>query len=113
MMEPAAEGPPRPVRDGLVAGAGCALVAGLVLAIVDVLLAARGPAGLGVAPTVLGLWALPVLGFAAFAAAVGAGFGSAFGARPWARLRERPSLDRDVAAAVLAAALLLIVLSIG
>src|SRR5688500_9320352 len=111
MMEPAADGPPRPVRDGLLAGAGCALVAGLVLAIVDVMLAARGPGGMGVAPAVLGLWALPVLLFAGFAAAVGAGFGSAFGARPWARLRERPSLDREIAAAVVTVMVLLVVLS--
>ena len=113
MMEPAATSPHRPVRDGLLAGAGAALVAGLLLALIDVALAARGPAGPGVALTVLSLWAAPVLAFAGFAAAVGAGFGSAFGPRPWARLRERPSLDRELAAAVLAATLLLIVLSIG
>ena len=111
-MQPAAAEPPRPVRDGLLAGAGCALIAGLILALVDVILAARGPAGLSVAPTVLGLWAGPTLAFAAFAAAVGAGFGSAFGARSWARLRERPSLDRAVAASILAAMLLLIVLTV-
>lgn len=111
MLEP--EVPPPRLRDGLLAGAGCALVAGLLLALVDVLLAARGPAGGGVAVTVLGLWSVPTLGLAAVAAAVGAGFTSAFGARPWARLRERPGLDAGIAGALLAAVLLLLVLSVA
>jgi hypothetical protein len=55
-------------------GAGAALVASLILALVDGL-----AAGGGAIVTVVGLWAVPALAFALYAGAVAVGFRAAFG----------------------------------
>ncbi len=112
MADVAATVPPHPHRDGFVAGLGCALVVGLLLAFIDALAASAGPAGLAVLPTVLGLWAPVALAFAVYAGAVGAGL-AAFGPRPFARLREDTRLDVNLAAAVAAAALMLVALAVA
>jgi arylsulfatase A-like enzyme len=76
--------------------------------VIDGISAAGGPAGFGAMPTVLGLWAPAVLGFGVYAGAIGAGLAT-FGARPLARLREDERLDANLAAALAAAAILLVV----
>ncbi len=108
MQEPAAPLPLHLSRDGWIAGLGCTLVAGLALGVIDALAAG----GAGVLPTVLGLWALPVLGFGVHAGAVTAGVLGALGPRPLARLRADRGLDAGVAAALLGGAILLFALAI-
>lgn len=111
MADVAATVPQHPHRDGFVAGFGCALVVGLVLALFDGAFAAGGPGGVGAVPTVLGLWAPLVLGFGLYAGALGAGL-AAFGPRPLARLRDDARLDAGLAAAIAAAAILLFALAV-
>lgn len=72
------------------AGAGTALLAGLILALVD-----GFAAGGGALLTVAGLWALPAFGFALYAGAVAAGFRDAFGPGAIGGLRD--DRDRDAA----------------
>ena len=96
---------------GFLAGFGSALVAGLLLAVIDGVLAAGGPAGFGALPTVLGLWAPITLGFAAYAGAIGAGLAT-FGTGVFARLREDERLDTNLAAALAAAAIMLVALAV-
>jgi hypothetical protein len=85
----ASSAPPAPLGSAFLAGAGAALVAGLLLAVVDGV-AAGGTAVI----TVLGLWALPTLGFALYAGAIAAGFRASFGAGAIGALRS--NRDRDV-----------------
>jgi arylsulfatase A-like enzyme len=87
-----------PARDGFVGGLGTTLLVGLVLALVDGL-----AAGGGTRLAVLGLWALPTLGFGVYVGAVAAGAAAAFGPRPWRRLRGDDALDANLAAGVLTA----------
>jgi hypothetical protein len=112
MSDVAVTAPQHPYRDGFLAGLGCALVVGLVLAVIDAVFTSSGPAGFGALPTVLGLWAPVVLGFGVYAGALGAGL-AAFGPRPFARLRENQALDVNLAAAVAAAAIMLVALVTG
>ncbi|HUQ06108.1 MAG TPA: sulfatase-like hydrolase/transferase [Kofleriaceae bacterium] len=111
MSDVAATAPQHPVRDGFIGGFGCALVVGLLLALIDSFATSSGPAGFGAMPTVLGLWAPAVLGFGVYAGAIGAGLAT-FGARPLARLREDERLDTNLAAAIGAVALMLVVMAI-
>jgi arylsulfatase A-like enzyme len=111
MSDVAATAPQHPVRDGFIGGFGCALVVGLLLALVDSVATSSGPAGFGAMPTVLGLWAPVVLGFGVYAGMVGAGLAT-FGPRPLARLRDNERLDVNLAAALAAAALMLVVLAV-
>lgn len=107
------DGSPPPYRSGLATGVGIVLIAGLVLAIVDVV-----HTGGAVLP-VLGLWSLLAL-----PAAIGTGLVLAGGNATWgpgwirrlfARLRDDAELDRNVAAALMSAAALagVLVLVIG
>ncbi len=100
----------RPFRDGLAAGLGSGLAAGLVVALIDVIATARSaPGGLGFAPSLVALWAVPSLlvgGYAGLvAAAIRATWGDRAIGRALVRLRAEPELDRAAAAAVLAGAL--------
>ncbi len=112
MPDVAATVPQHPHRDGFVAGFGCALVVGLLLALIDGAAASSGPAGAGVVLTVLGLWAPAVLGFALYAGAIGAGL-AGLGPRPFARLRDDAPLDANLAAAIASAAIMLVALAIA
>ena len=76
----------RPTLAAFSRGAGAALVAAFLLAIVDGV-----TTGGGALVTVLGLWGLPAFGFALYAGAVAAGFG------PGAIGRLRDDRDRDAA----------------
>ncbi|MBA3398125.1 MAG: sulfatase-like hydrolase/transferase [Deltaproteobacteria bacterium] len=92
-----------PYRSGLATGLGVVLLAGLVLAIADVV-----HTGAGVLP-LLGLWALIALPVA-IATGVVLGAGNAQWGAGWVRgwfrkLREEPELDKSVSAALIAAAI--------
>jgi arylsulfatase A-like enzyme len=102
-----------PYRAGLAAGLGCGLAAGLAVALIDVIATARSaPGGLGFAPALIALWALPSLGIGAYAgliaAAVQATWGERAVGRALERLRAEPRKDADAAAAVAAAAIALV-----
>jgi choline-sulfatase len=112
------EGNPPPYRSGLATGVGVVLVAGLVLAIVDVVHTGGAPL------QVLALWSLlalpPAIGAGLVLAAGNATWGNGWVRGVFARLREDEALDRAVAAilisaAVLAGVLILVVakLSVG
>ena len=97
------DGTPPPYRSGLATGAGVVLLAGLVLAIADVLHTG------GAALAVLGLWSLLTL-----PVAIGAGLVLAAGNATWGagwlrgffrRLREDAPLDRAVASVLVSAAI--------
>lgn len=111
MSDVAVTAPQHPYRDGFLAGLGSALLAGLVLTLVDAVIASSGPAGFGALPTVLGLWAPVILGFGVYAGALGAGL-AAFGPRPFRRLRDDAALDANLAAALAAGAIMLVALAI-
>jgi arylsulfatase A-like enzyme len=96
------DGSPPPYRSGLATGVGVVLIAGLVLGIADVLHTG------GAALPVLGLWSLVCLPIA-----IGTGLVLAAGNATWGagwvrglfrRLREDAALDRTVASALIAAA---------
>lgn len=96
------DGTPPPYRSGLATGAGVVLIAGLILAIADVLHTG------GAALAVLGLWSLLTL-----PVAIGAGLVLAAGNATWGagwlrglfrRLREDAALDRTIASVLIAAA---------
>src|SRR6478609_8847592 len=95
---------PTPYRSGLATGVGVVLLAGLVLAIVDVVHTGGAPL------QVLGLWSLLTL-----PAAIGVGLVLAGGNATWGggwvrgffrRLRTDAELDRSVTAIVISAAIL-------
>lgn len=92
--------PAPPYRSGLAAGAGLALIAGLIVALADVVHTGEG------ALAVLGLWALVALPIAAFFGVVlGAGnatWGTGWVRRAFARLRTDDALDQKVTALVIA-----------
>src|SRR5262245_22816974 len=92
---------------GFVGGVGCGLGAALIAGLIDAAGVAAWPAGWGAAPTVLGLWALPCLAFAAYAGLVAGGVTAALGPRPMARLRGDRALDANLAAVVAAAVVVL------
>jgi arylsulfatase A-like enzyme len=98
---------PPPYRSGLSAGLGVVLAAGLLLGLVDVV-HARG--GFAAAPAILALWsliALPIaLGAGLVLAAGNATWGVGWLLRGVRALREQPGLDRAVAGALVAAAVL-------
>ena len=84
-------------RAAFAAGAGAALCAALILAVID------GVAtGGGAMITVLGLWGLPALAFALYAGAIAAGFAATFGPGAVGRLKDDPERDAAWAGAVVA-----------
>ncbi|HTJ43021.1 MAG TPA: sulfatase-like hydrolase/transferase [Kofleriaceae bacterium] len=96
-----------PWRDGIAAGLGCGLAAGILVALVDVIATAgSAPGGLGFAPSLVALWLLPSLivgGYAGVVAgAIKAQWGDRAVGRAFARLRADDDLDRAVAAALVA-----------
>jgi arylsulfatase A-like enzyme len=102
---------PTPYRSGLATGVGIVLLAGLVLAIADVVHTGGAPL------QVLGLWSLLTLPVAIGAGLVLAG-GNATWGDGWVRglfrkLREDAELDRTVAAILIAAVVVAGVLIIG
>lgn len=102
--------PPPPYRSGLATGVGAALLAGLVLGVVDVVHAGGGGLAL------LGLWALIALPLG-LGAGVVLGAGNATWGHGWVRgalrrLREDAALDRRVAALLVAGAALGAVLAV-
>jgi arylsulfatase A-like enzyme len=107
--EAPADGPFNCYRDSLAAAVVAALIAGLVVAAIDVTLAAgRGSAGAGsIALLVVGLYAWPALAAGVFAGlvagAVRATFGEGALARAWRHLRDDRDADARIAAALLAA----------
>ena len=96
-----------PNAAAFVAGAGTALVAALVLAVIDGL-----AAGATTLPTVIGLWALPGFGFALYAGAIAAGFRATFGARAFGTLAADRERDASWTAFVLAGIVAAIALAI-
>ena len=74
----------RPYPGALAGAVGAALVAGLVLALADALVTARGAPGgvsaLSVLPLTLGLYALPALAIGVLAGAVAGALRATFGA---------------------------------
>lgn len=88
---------PHPYRSGLATGLGVGLLAGLILAIVDLI---HTGGGVGFVPALFGLWSLLALPFALFVGVVlGAGnaqWGPGWIRRGFARLSEDPELDRSV-----------------
>lgn len=98
------EGVSPPYRSGLATGIGIVLLAGLVLALVDVVHTGGAPL------QVLGLWsvlALPAaLATGVVLAAGNATWGTGWVRRFFRRLREEPDLDRAVAAILMAGAVL-------
>lgn len=107
--EAPAERPSYDYRDSLAAAVAAALIAGLVIALIDLALA-EGPAGTGpgaIALLVLGLYAWPALGAGVFAGLVAGAFRATFGeralARGWRSLQNDREADSRVAAALLAA----------
>ncbi|MBS1121243.1 MAG: hypothetical protein H6Q90_3471 [Deltaproteobacteria bacterium] len=109
---PPADAPP--YRSGLATGAGVVLLAGLLLGAFDVV---HAGGGLGFAPAVLGIWALVSLPIALAVGLVlasgNAAWGSGWVRRLFHTLRERPELDRSVAAVIVAALLLAAVMVFG
>lgn len=98
---------PPPYRSGMATGLGVVLLAGLVLALVDV---AHTGGGLGPLPPLLALWSL-IAAPLAIATGLILGAGNATWGAGWVRgafgrLRDDPELDRAVSAALIAAALL-------
>jgi arylsulfatase A-like enzyme len=96
-----------PYRSGIAMGVGVVLLAGLVLALADVVHTGGGP---GAALPLLALWSLIALP-AAVAVGLVIGAGNATWGHGWIggafrRLREDDALDRAVAAALIAAALI-------
>lgn len=98
-----------PWRDGLAAGVGAALVAGLVVALID-----ASSAGLGAFPTLLALWAPVALGAGVGLGLVVAGFRATFGEGALraglARLRKDRELDVAVTGALLAGAVVAVLI---
>ena len=92
----------RPTLAAFSRGAGAALVAAFLLAIVDGV-----TTGGGALVTVLGLWGLPAFGFALYAGAVAAGFG------PGAIGRLRDDRDRDAAWASFVLAAMVVALALA
>ncbi|HLU69128.1 MAG TPA: sulfatase-like hydrolase/transferase [Kofleriaceae bacterium] len=101
----------RPYRAALAASLGCALSAGLVVAILDAALTAcDAPGDVGFAallPAALALHAVPALAAGLIAGAVAGAVGATFGPDALgalaARLRQDRGFDRDATAALLAA----------
>jgi arylsulfatase A-like enzyme len=98
---------PPPYRSGMATGLGVVLLAGAALGVVDVV---HTGGGAGPIPPLLALWALIALP-AAVAVGVVLGAGNATWGDGWVRggfrrLRDDPALDRAIAAALIAAALL-------
>jgi len=110
MSEPALAAAPRPYRDGILSGLGCSLLAGLIVAGIDVARTAGGGAGLGFAPALLALWAVPSLGLGLvvglISAAVKATWGDGAVGAARARLRRDREADRTATAVALAAAVM-------
>src|SRR5262249_31042718 len=105
------EGNPPPYRSGMATGVGIVLLAGLVLAIADVVHTG------GATMQVLGLWSLLTLPIAIGAGLVLAG-GNATWGHGWVRglfrrLRAEPDLDRAVAGVLISAAVLGGILALG
>ena len=98
------EGNPAPYRSGMATGVGVVLLAGLVLAIVDVVHTGGAPL------QVLALWALlalpAALGAGVVLAAGNATWGTGWVRRFFARLRDEPELDRAVAAIMISVVVL-------
>src|SRR4051794_29626920 len=90
---------PTPYRSGMATAFGIVLIAGLVVAINDVVHTGGGTGA------VLGLWSLVSLPFAMVLGIVlGAGnatWGAGWVRAPFRRLREDPELDRKVAAGLI------------
>ena len=103
-----------PYRCGFATGVGIVLVAGLILALVDIV---HTGGGAGFAPALLGLWALIVLPIAALTGLV-LGAGNATWGTGWIRglarkLCDDPELDRAISAVLIAASILGGVLALG
>jgi choline-sulfatase len=98
------EGNPPPYRSGMATGLGVVLLAGLVLAIADVIHTGGAPL------PVLALWSLlalpPAIGAGLVLAAGNATWGPRWLRGVFARLRDDPELDRAVAAILISAAVL-------
>ena len=98
------EGTSPPYRSGLTTGIGVVLVAGLVLALVDVVHTGGAPL------QVLALWSLlalpPALGAGLVLAAGNATWGPGWLRGLFRKLRDNPDLDRAVAAVLISAAAL-------
>jgi len=97
---------PAPYRSGLVTGLGVVLLAGLILALGDVV---HTGGGVGFVPALLALWAMIALPVA-LAVGIVLGAGNATWGEGWLRgmfrrLREDHELDRTVAAILIAAAI--------
>ena len=98
---------PPPYRSGMATGLGVMLLAGAALGVVDVVHTGGGG---GPVPPLLALWALIALPVAV-AVGVVLGAGNASWGAGWVRggfrrLRDEPTLDRAIAAALIAAALI-------
>ncbi|HET9620402.1 MAG TPA: sulfatase-like hydrolase/transferase [Kofleriaceae bacterium] len=111
LLPPASD---RPYRAGMAAGLGTVLLAGLPLALADLV---HTGGGAGPALPVLALWALVVLPVGVIAGVV-LGAGNATWGEGWVlggfrRLRDDAALDRAVAAALIAAAVVGVVLVIA
>jgi choline-sulfatase len=100
-----------PYRSGIASGLGVVLLAGLVLAIVDVVHTGGAPL------QVLALWSLltlpPAIGVGLVLAAGNATWGPGWVRRLFARLRDDAELDRTVAAILIAAVVVAGVLVLG
>ena len=101
------EASPPPYRSGMAAGLGVVLLAGVVLAVVDLV---HTGGDLGRVPVQLALWALIALPLAVYAGLV-LGAGNAIWGPRWVRgfarrLRDDAELDRRVSAALVASAVL-------
>ncbi|MBK7073939.1 MAG: sulfatase-like hydrolase/transferase [Myxococcales bacterium] len=94
-------------RAAFAAGAGAALCAALILAVIDGVVT-----GGGAMITVLGLWGLPAFGFALYAGAVAAGFSATFGPGAIGRLKDDPERDAAWAGAVVAVLLVGVAIAI-
>src|SRR6185503_970778 len=105
------EGSPPPYRSGMATGGGVVLLAGFVLAIVDVVHTGGAPL------QVLALWALLSLPLAIGAglvlAAGNATWGHGWVRRLFTRLRDDAELDKTVSAILIAAVVLAGVLALG
>src|SRR5262245_64625285 len=103
-----------PYRSGLATGIGVVMLAGLVLALADVV---HTGGGAGPLLPLFGLWSLIALPIAiGTGLALGAGnaqWGTGFVRRWFRRLRDEPELDRAIAGILIAAALLGGVLALG